>query len=150
MGRRLLMLVAIGLIGGCATERLSYTVDADTIPRPLAAVTADPERGRDIFVERERGHCVLCHQVAGLDAPFQGNLGPDLTRVGARLSSAQIRLRIVDASRLNPGTVMPSYYRIRGLDQVAEAVRGKPVLSAEDVEQLVAWLSTLDGERGDG
>lgn len=150
MVRWLVIAIAGGILGGCAAGRLPYSVDADTIPQPLAAVDANSDLGREIFVERERGHCVLCHRVAGLDAPFQGNLGPDLTRVGARLTSAQIRLRIVDASRLNPDTVMPAYYRTSGLRQVAEAYRGKPVLPAEDVEQLVAWLSLQKGEGGDG
>ncbi|MBT3565443.1 MAG: sulfur oxidation c-type cytochrome SoxX [Gammaproteobacteria bacterium] len=99
----------------------------------------------DIFVKREAGHCVLCHQINGLDAPFQGNLGPDLSEVGSRLTPAQIRFRIADASRLNPATVMPPYYRINDLSQVLEEVRGKPVLSADNVEQLVYFLSMLQG-----
>jgi sulfur-oxidizing protein SoxX len=120
---------------------------ADTLP-PLVQLAASPAEGKRIFLQREAGHCVLCHQVAGLDAPFQGNLGPDLTGVGSRLTAAQIRLRIVDASRLNPDTIMPPYYRREGLEQVAEAYRGRTVLSAEQIEHLVAWLASL--EQADG
>lgn len=119
----------------------------DTLP-PLVQLTASPAEGKRLFVQREAGHCVLCHQVAGLDAPFQGNLGPELTGVGSRLTAAQIRLRIVDASRLNPDTIMPPYYRREGLEQVAEAYRGSTVLSAEQIEHLVAWLASL--EQADG
>jgi sulfur-oxidizing protein SoxX len=83
--------------------------------------------------------------VAGLDAPFQGDLGPDLSRVGERLSAPQIRYRIVDASRLNPASIMPPYYRTESLHQVAEAYRGKTVLTGQQVEHLVAYLASLTG-----
>lgn len=72
-----------------------------------------------------------------------GDLGPSLAGVGSRLSAGQIRLRIVDAMRLNPDTIMPSYYRVDGLNQVAEAWRGKPVLSAQQIEDAIAYLQTL-------
>lgn len=133
------------LLGLLATPALA----ADT-QGPLTDVTASPDLGREIFVDRGAGHCVLCHQVDGLDAPFQGNLGPDLSDVGGRLSAAQIRWRIVDASRLNPDTIMPPYYRREGLVQVAAEHRDQTVLSAEDIEHLVAWLVTLTAsEQGD-
>jgi sulfur-oxidizing protein SoxX len=74
---------------------------------------------------------------------FQGNIGPDLSGVAARLSAGQIRLRIVDSSRLNPRTIMPPYYRVEGLQRVAAAFLGKPVLTAEQVEDAVAYLLTL-------
>ncbi|MDC1478914.1 sulfur oxidation c-type cytochrome SoxX [Pseudomonadales bacterium] len=128
-----------------ATTPDNYRIVNDEIPLPLAPISADLKTGMDIFVKREAGHCVLCHQINGLDAPFQGNLGPDLSEVGSRLTPAQIRFRIADASRLNPATVMPPYYRINDLSQVLEEVRGKPVLSADNVEQLVYFLSMLQG-----
>lgn len=135
-------------LGGCVTEPLPYVVDGDAIPRPLGAEEGDPKVGEQLFAAREGGHCVLCHQVASLDAPFQGNLGPALDDVGARLTPGQIRLRIVDASRLNPATVMPPYYRASGLEQVGEAYGGKPALTAEEIEHLVAWLATLEDRNG--
>ncbi len=116
---------------------------SDTLP-PLVDVAASPAEGERVFIEREAGHCVLCHQVDGLDAPFQGNLGPVLTGIGSRLSEAQIRLRIVDASQLNPDTIMPPYYRRTGLEQVAAGYGGQTVLSAEQIEHLVAWLASLE------
>jgi sulfur-oxidizing protein SoxX len=149
MGMKILALPAIVALWACASEPLPYRVEGDAIARPLAAGAADPVAGRRIFTDRDSGHCVLCHQVEGLDAPFQGDLGPALDDVGARFSRGQIRLRIVDASRLNPDTIMPPYYRTSCLDQVAEQYRDQPVLSAMEVEHLVAWLATLDAEHAD-
>ena len=113
----------------------------DGISTPLSTETSDPERGRDIFINRDRGHCVLCHAVEGLEAEFQGNVGPDLSAVAERLSSAQLRLRIVDYQIVRPGALMPSYYRIHDLYQVADQYQDEPILTATEVEDLVAYLS---------
>ncbi|MCI4643619.1 MAG: sulfur oxidation c-type cytochrome SoxX [Hyphomonadaceae bacterium] len=112
----------------------------DAIPASLTGVPGEAGRGEVVFISREQGHCVLCHQIEGLDAEFQGNLGPALTGIGTRLSAGQIRYRIVDAQAIWPDTVMPSYYRTGELQQVGEAYRGQPALSAEQVEDLVAYL----------
>lgn len=146
LGTVLLLGVSV-VVTGCGDDGLleSDQVVGDAIPRSLTGIPGDPEKGRAIFVARESGHCVLCHVVADLDAPFQGNVGPALSDVGARLTPGQIRLRIVDASRLNPDTVMPPYYRVHGLHQVSHGLEGKPVLSSEQIEDLVAFLAALDG-----
>jgi len=89
------------------------------------------------------GLCLLCHNGPFPEERFQGDLAPDLTGVGARLSAGQIRLRIVDPGRVNPQTIMPAYFRTEGLTRVAPAFRGKPVLSAEEIEHVVAFLVTL-------
>jgi sulfur-oxidizing protein SoxX len=72
-----------------------------------------------------------------------GNIGPTLSGVAQRLSAAQMRLRIVDQSRLNPATVMPAYYRTEGLSLVAPSFQGKPVLNAQQIEDVIAYLQTL-------
>lgn len=72
-----------------------------------------------------------------------GSLAPGLAGVGKRLSVGQLRLRIVDASRVNPNTIMPPYYRNEGLNRVAPAYAGKPTLSAEQIEDVVAFLASL-------
>jgi sulfur-oxidizing protein SoxX len=72
-----------------------------------------------------------------------GNLASPLAGVGTRLSEGQLRLRIVDSARLNRDTIMPSYYRVDGLNQVAAAWRGKPILTAQQIEDAVAYLRTL-------
>jgi sulfur-oxidizing protein SoxX len=94
-------------------------------------------------VARESANCVLCHAVPDPAVRFAGNVGPSLAGVGARLSEAQLRLRVADNVRVNPATVMPSYYRIDGMDRVASNYAGKPVLTAQQVEDVVAWLVTL-------
>lgn len=101
------------------------------------------EQGRAVFAEREQGHCVLCHAVSTLDVPFQGDVGPAMDGIGARLTPAQIRYRIIDASQLNPDTIMPPYFRSTGLQQVATEHAGQTVLIAEQIEQLVFYLSEL-------
>ena len=98
-------------------------------------------RGQTLFISRDEGHCVLCHQIEGLDAEFQGDVGPALTAVGDRLSPAQLRLRIVDYQLVLPGALMPSYHRNHDLYQVGEAFQGETILSAQDVEDIVAYLS---------
>lgn len=72
-----------------------------------------------------------------------GDLAPELSGVGARLSAAQIRLRIVDPGKLNPDTIMPAYYKTEGLQRVAPAFRGKTILTAQQIEDVVAFLVTL-------
>lgn len=119
-----------------------YRVEGDAIREPLSARPADPARGRDIIAGRD-ANCLLCHAAPETGVRFMGNLAPPLSGVGARLSAAQLRLRVVDQSRLNPETIMPSYYRIEGLTRVAAAYRGKPVLSAGQIEDVVAYLQTL-------
>ncbi len=116
---------------------------ASAMATALTDTAGDPEQGRVVFVSREAGHCVLCHRVSALDAPFQGDVGPALDGIGTRLSRAELRLRVVDARRLWPGTVMPSYYRTDGLRQVPDDLMGQPVLTAQEVEDVVAFLATL-------
>jgi sulfur-oxidizing protein SoxX len=124
-----------------------YTVVEDAIPASLTGAKGDPERGRSIVVNRQVGLCLLCHTGPFPEEKFQGTLAPDLTGTGARWSEGQLRLRIVDASRLNPDTIMPPYYRIDGLTSVAPAFQGKPILTAEQIEDVVAYLATLRDER---
>ena len=88
-------------------------------------------------------NCLLCHALPETGVRFMGNLAPPLSGIGARRSPGQLRLRLVDSSRLNPETIMPSYYRIERLNQVAEAYRGKPILTAQQIEDMVAYLATL-------
>ena len=115
----------------------------DALPRSLTGLPGDPGRGGAIVVNRQVGLCLLCHSGPFPEERFQGDLAPDLTGVGRRLSAGQLRLWIVDPTRVNPATIMPAYRRTEGLTRVAPAFRGKPVLSAEQVEDVVAFLTTL-------
>jgi L-cysteine S-thiosulfotransferase len=114
----------------------------DEIPTPLTGAKGDPARGRAIIANRQVGLCLLCHSGTFPEERFQGNLAPDL-RSAARLSEGQIRLRIVDPGRVNPDSIMPAYYRSEGLTRVAPAFRGKTILTAEQIEDIVAYLLTL-------
>ena len=128
--------VAVGSLAGLACAD-------DGITRSLTGAKGDPARGRAIVVNRQVGLCLLCHSGPFPEERFQGNLAPDLAGAGKRSSEGQLRLRIVDSSRINPATIMPAYHRIDGLVRVAPAWRGKPILSAEQIEDVVAFLTTL-------
>ena len=119
------------------------SVAIDTIPVSLTGSPGDPARGRAIVANRQVGLCLLCHTGPFPEERFQGDLAPDLKGAGGRLSEGELRLRIVDSGRVNPATIMPAYYKIEGLARVAPAYQGKPVLSAEQIEDVVAFLTTL-------
>ena len=115
----------------------------DSLPQSLTGTTGDPARGRAIITSRQVGLCLLCHSGPFPEERFQGNLAPDLKGAGARWTEGQLRLRIVDSSRINPASIMPAYHRTEGMARVAPAYRGKPVLSAAQIEDVVAFLMTL-------
>jgi sulfur-oxidizing protein SoxX len=119
-----------------------YVVTGDAIAASLTGAPGDATRGRALVLNRT-STCILCHSGPFPEEKFQGDLAPDLTGSGGRWSEGQLRLRIVDASRLNPATIMPSYYRVDGLTRVGAAWRGKPILSAEQIEDIVTYLVTL-------
>lgn len=121
----------------------TYEVVGDAIPRPLGGLKGDPRRGEMLVRDRERGNCLICHQGADASEPFQGTIGPPLAGVGARLDAGQIRLRLVDTSKLNPETVMPPYFRTENLHDVAPQYRGRPALSAQEIEDVVSYLAAL-------
>ena len=129
-------LVVVGFLAGLAHGE-------DTLPDSLTGSRGDPARGRAIVVSRQVGLCLLCHSGPFPEEPFQGDLAPSLTGAGSRWSEGQLRLRIVDPGRVNPATIMPAYSRREGLTRVAPAYRGRPVLSAEQIEDVVAFLKTL-------
>jgi len=128
-----------------AFAQVGFQVVGDAVPKALTAEPGDAARGRSVVMNRDQGGCTLCHEVPG-DTRF-GNVAPPLSGVGAKLSIGQLRLRVADSTRVNPDTPMPAYYRTEGLTQVAAAYRGKPVLSAQQVEDVVAYLATLKGTK---
>jgi sulfur-oxidizing protein SoxX len=132
------------LLAACAAPRsgVSYVVDGDAIFRPLTAAPGDPQRGHAVVVGRE-GNCLLCHAIPDTSQRFMGNVAPPLAGVASRLTPAQMRLRIVDPTRIKPDVAMPAYYRTWGLDHVADPYRGKPVLTAQQIEDVIAYLATL-------
>ena len=130
------------ICAGALAFFLGTAVAGDEIPAPLTGAKGDPARGRAIVVDRRVGLCLLCHSGPFPEERSQGNLAPDL-RSAARLTEGQIRLRVVDSTRVNPDSIMPAYHRTERLTRVAPAYRGKPVLTAEQIEDIVAFLVTL-------
>jgi sulfur-oxidizing protein SoxX len=120
----------------------SYTVVGDGIPDSLTGSPGDAARGRALVLDRA-STCILCHSGPFPETRFQGDLAPSLAGAGSRWTESQLRLRLVDASRLNPETIMPSYYRIDGLARVGRNWQGKTILSAEQIEDIVAYLVSL-------
>ncbi|MEY9183090.1 sulfur oxidation c-type cytochrome SoxX [Bradyrhizobium sp. USDA 326] len=125
-----------------AEKLLPYTIVNDGIPASLTGSPGDAARGRALVLARTTT-CILCHSGPFPETRFQGDLAPDLAGAGNRWSVSQLRLRLVDASRFNPDTIMPSYYRTDGLVRVGRSFAGKPILSAAEIEDIVAFLATL-------
>ncbi|CAN5481946.1 sulfur oxidation c-type cytochrome SoxX [soil metagenome] len=115
----------------------------DSIPQSLSGQPGDAVRGRAIVANRTVGLCLLCHTGPIPEERFQGNLAPSLEGAGLRSTPGQLRLRLVDARRLNPDTIMPPYYRLDGLTRVAKNFQGKTILTAQQIEDVVAYLATL-------
>jgi sulfur-oxidizing protein SoxX len=136
--------MALGVGSASAEEGLRpFTVVNDTISASLTGAPGDPDRGLKIVTNRQVGLCLLCHSGPYPQERFQGTMAPDLTGAGARWNEGQLRLRMVDAAKINPETIMPPYYRVDGLTRVAPGFRGKTILSAEQIEDVVAYLLTL-------
>ena len=137
-------LLAAGASAGVGAQEIAgYTVEGDGIAQPLAGLRGDPARGRAIVASRQQGLCLLCHAAPIPEERFQGDLAPDLAGVGARYSEAQLRLRIVDPRRVNPASFMPAFHAGPNAARTGAAWAGRPVLSAQQVEDVVAWLATL-------
>jgi L-cysteine S-thiosulfotransferase len=138
--------VAIALIATAGTTNAqvaAYKVVDDGIPQALTTAPGDIVRGRALVANRYQSMCLLCHQAPIAEEKFQGDISTNLAGAGARWSAAQLRLRIVDARRLNPQSVMPAYHRVEGLNRVAKASAGKPIFDAQQVEDVVAYLVSL-------
>ena len=142
---KLVMTFAAGtLLAVCAAQAatLEDPVRGDAMPQSLTGAAGDAVRGREIVAGRE-ANCLLCHSIPESGQRFMGDVGPSLSGVATRLTAGQIRLRVVDPTRVKPDVTMPAYHRTHDLDRVAQADRGKPVLTAQQVEDVVAYLTTL-------
>jgi len=131
-------------LGGAALadEAPVYAVEGNAIPAPLTAVPGDPARGPGI-VRAANVTCLICHHMPIPEEPDQGAIGPDLAGVGSRMTQGELRLRLVNPKLLNPDTLMPAYYETRGLYRVDTPYQGRTIYSAQDIEDVVAWLSSL-------
>jgi L-cysteine S-thiosulfotransferase len=125
------------------TGAVSYKVEGDAIRHPLGGLTGDAARGRVIVATRQKGLCLLCHSGPFPEERFQGDLAPSLAGAGSRSSEGQLRLRMVDSRSVNRESLMPAYHRTDALTRVAPGFADKPVLSAQEIEDVVAFLMTL-------
>ena len=126
-----------------AQSQVAATVIGDAVAGPLDGLSGDAIRGRAIVANRQLGLCLLCHAAPIAEEIFQGNLAPSLKGVGSRLNADQLRLRLVDSRAVNPETIMPSYYQTQHRSRVAPAWQGRTILSAQQIEDVVAYLITL-------
>lgn len=141
---RVFAVLALSLVAhSAAAQQVAPQIVGDSIPRSLTGQPGDAARGRAIVANRSVGLCLLCHSGPIAEERFQGDIAPSLAGAGSRWSEGQLRLRIVDGSRLNADTIMPAYYRTEGLQRVARSFEGKTILSAAQVEDVVAYLLTL-------
>lgn len=128
----------------CAAEGpRQVIVIGDAIPLSLTGTPGDAARGREIAFDRDRGNCPICHVIPASDQNLHGDVGPSLEGVAGRLSEGQLRLRLVDGRRINPASIMPSYYRLEGLKRVAASYAGATILRADEIEDVLAFLMTL-------
>jgi L-cysteine S-thiosulfotransferase len=130
-------------IHAAAEALVPFEVIGDTVPDALAGLKGNEKRGEEIVRDRRVGNCLICHQFPLKDEPFQGEIGPALEDAGARLTPGQIRLRLIDESLINPRTIMPPYYRVKNLNNVAPEYAGTPGLTAQQIEDVVAYLASL-------
>ena len=143
--------------GAVANYRLvPGTKLSHAIEKPLAGRRGDPERGVRSVVSPRRGHCIACHEIPSLKDRihpdergsrrrfgYHGTVGPSLEGVAGRYTEGELRLLIVDPAAALPTAIKPAYHRVEGLYGVDAACAGKPILSAGEVEDIVAFLQTL-------
>jgi len=133
----------LAIVRPVAAQPAPYRIEGDSIPQSLTGAPGDPARGRAIVANRSVGLCLLCHSGPVPEERFQGTMAPSLAGAGARWSVGQLRLRLVDPAHLNADTIMPAYYRTEGLTRVGRSFAGKTILNAGQVEDVVAYLTTL-------
>ncbi len=143
------MAVSLGLLFGAgaqAEELVKYQiVGGERIDESLTGQPGDPANGRKLAISTKLGNCLACHVLPIPEQPFHGDVGPDLSEAGSNLSEGEIRLRVVDSKVLNPDTIMPAFYRNDGFERVMKQFQGKTMLSAQQVEDVVAYVMTLKG-----
>ena len=127
-----------------ATKMCSWKVEDFQIKEPLCGLKGDAKRGRDLVISRKKGNCLACHVMPIPEQDFHGEVGPSLVGVGSRYPLGMLRLRVIDEKKINPLTVMPGFYvNPDALHKMPDKYKGKTVLSAQEVEDVVTYLSTL-------
>jgi len=138
-----LVAVALSSIAHSDNQLVPYRLVDGTIPEPLTDQPGDPARGRRIVLERDGGDCTICHAMPLPQREFHGTVGPPLDGIGSRATAGVLRLRLVDPKVFNAETIMPAYYKVEGLHRVLDRYRAKPILTAQQIEDVIAYLLTL-------
>ncbi|MFN3613319.1 MAG: sulfur oxidation c-type cytochrome SoxX [Rubrimonas sp.] len=115
------------------------------VPSALTDVPGDPANGRKVYAARSLGNCLACHATSDqASEQFHGDVGPPMDGVADRYDVAQLRAIIVNAKAVfGEDTIMPGFYTLEYGANPAERFVGKTILSAQDVEDVVAYLETL-------
>lgn len=121
----------------------TYTIVGNGIPASLTATPGDMQRGATIVLDRQTGLCVLCHQAPASTEKIHSNIAGNLAGAGSRWTQAQLRLRVVDSRQLDPASIMPAYHRVEGLQRVSATWAARPILDAQQIEDVVAYLVSL-------
>jgi len=152
LGVRILAVGALGVVLGLALstnaiagkdKMVKFTIKDDAIAKSLTGKPGNAANGRKLAINRKKGNCLSCHVMPIPEQPFHGNVGPDLNGAASRLSAGEVRLRLVNSKVLNPDSMMPAFYRKDGFVRVMKKFKGKTILSASDIEDLVAYTMTL-------
>jgi len=121
-----------------------WRMDYFAINTPLGGLKGDAQRGRQIVIDGHKGSCLTCHVMPIEEEEFHGDIGPSLIGIASRLTEGELRLRVVDEKQINPETIMPGYYRHpKHFTLVSYEYEGKTFLTAQEVEDVVAYLLTL-------
>ena len=143
IGRVLATLIVLLTTQAHGVSLSAYDIVEGGIPTALTNVSGDAAKGRAIVGNRQIGMCLLCHQAPIAEDRFQGDISTNLAGVGTRWTVPQLRLRVANSRHINPASVMPAYYRTDGLERVTASARDKPILDAQQIEDVVAWLASL-------
>lgn len=138
------VVLAIGMLLALPIPSVGQVIwIGDAVQMPLSSNPGDPVKGSSIVTSRQKGLCILCHAGPFPEERFQGNLAPDLRLSIANLSAGQLRARLVDPSKSNPNTIMPAYFKTEQLQRVAPQFAGKTVLTGQEIEDVLAYLLTI-------
>lgn len=142
-GTILAIFPVILMSGSVTAKTVKYNIKDDAIAKSLTGKPGDAIKGRNVAINRKLGNCLACHKMPAPEQQYHGNIGPDLAGIGSRYNAGELRLRVVDPKVVNADTSMPAYYRTEGLHRVLKQWQGKTLLSARQVEDVVAYLATL-------
>jgi sulfur-oxidizing protein SoxX len=145
--------LAVAAIGGTLALFLSspasaaglveYQINNDAIATSLTGKIGDPVNGKKLATNRKKGNCLACHSMPIPEQAFHGNIGPSLKGISNRYSEGELRLRIVNPKVLNSETIMPAFYKADEFNRVIKKFAGKTIISAQEVEDIVAYLMML-------